>query len=321
MILNIAYDIITEEGSDNVMKLKEKRHAYLQKRALDKAIYKLIGDYGDYHVTKAKELVFCFDSQKTQNLQNLEFNLPSKEEIINEAKNIYINFDESNIKIIEYVFQFFGSKGDSITDKDLILNANGSIILLSFSSFNSIEIKDANQVFVDCKILSDIKIKSKFVSLNSENNNLNNVILECDKINIGSFTFLYAKNINLNDCYCLGAKNISIKAKKIIGSKAKTLNKIEGQKIVLDADFIDIKDAKLKASEEVIIKNKSCTPIQSVCAPKIVYNDKDISNNDEIVMQKLRQRFISDLKEIKDNVNNNLENYVLNEQITEILKK
>ena len=115
---------------------------------------------------------------------------------------------------------------------------------------------------------------------------------------------LKAKTINSNKCY---SENLS--------------NEIRGEKIVIVADFLDIKDTKLKSSEAVIISNKSCTPVQSICSPKIVYNYKDISNNDEIVIQKLKQRLIQDLKEIKNNVNSNIESYVANEQFVKILKK
>ena len=312
------------------MKLKEKRHKYLQKRALDKAIHKLIGDYGKYYIYDWGMLVFNFDVEKLKSLENLEFNLPSKEQIINEAKSIYKNFDSSDIKKVQYNFSFFGRIGYGFKDQNLILNANGSNIKLSCSSFNSIKITEANKVFVYSEIISDINIKSKSVVLYSINNNLNCVNLECDKIILKAFARLYAKkiifkalNIDLGDDSKLCAKTVILRAKTINSSyrSYEDPNEISGQKIMLDADFIDIKGTILDAEKEIIIKNKSCNYIQTICSPKIVYNGKDISHNDEIVIQKLRHRLISTLKEIKDNVSDNIESYAANEQFTKILKK
>ena len=312
------------------MKLKEKRHAYLQKTALDKVIHELIGDYGTYSIYDWGVLAFNFDEEKLKTLEKLEFNLPSKEQIIGEAKKIYKNFDYSNIKNIQYNFSDLGCIGYGYKNQKLILNANGSNVKLSSSSFKSIEIKDANKVYVDCKSLSDIKIKSKYVCLCDNNNTLNVLDLECDEIKVRSFICLHAKKI-IFKAPKIDLGNSKLDAQMII-LRTKTmrsyriypddlLGELRGEKIVIDADFLDIEDTILEAKEAVIIKNKSCTSVQSICSPKIVYNDKDISNNDEIVIQKLKQRLIQDLKEIKNNVNNNIESYVANEQFVKILKK
>lgn len=315
------------------MKFKEKKHAYLQKRALDKAIYKLIGDCGNYYCTYfideyRKNIVFKFENSKyhpgdktNNDIEKIEFNLPSIEEIISVAKKIYKNFDDSDIKNIEYNFSYFGYKGWNSYNKpkDLILNANGSNINLDYSIFNSIKIDNANNVYIDSRSLSDIKVKSKLVCLQRSNYELNDLKLQCEIIKLNSVGSLYAKNINfkaseidLDSVSSLNAGNVILKAKTIKSKKNfyDSENEISGQKIVICADNIDIKDRKLKAIKEVIIQNKSCTPIQYIESPKIIYNGKDISNNDEIVIQKLRKKLLHQLKNLRYNINNQVDNLV-----------
>ena len=320
------------------MKLKEKRHAYLQKRALDKAIYKLIGDYDHYYIDEYdKNIIFKFEGRKyhpydkiDNDIEKIEFNLPSIEEIISRAKKIYKNFDDSDIKNIEYNFSYFGYKGWNSYNKpkDLVLNANGSNIYLDHSVFNSIKIDGANNVYINSESLTDIKVKSKLICLERSNYKLNDLNLQCEIIKLNSIGSLYAKNIkfkaskiDLDEISTLSGRNVILKA-KIIKSKENSYgseNEIRGQKIVICADSIDIKDRKLKAIKEVIIQNKSCTPIQCIESPKIIYNGKDISNNDEIVIQKLRKRFLNQLKQLKYDVNNKVENMV--EEQAESYKK
>ena len=315
------------------MKFKEKKHTYLQKRAFDKALNKLIGNFCPYDYTYFideydKNIVFKIEGIKYHSYdkidnqkEKIEFNLPSIEEITNEAKKIYKNFDGSNIENISYIFAFFGYRGYNTYNKpkDLILNANGSNINLDYSIFNSIKIDNANTVYIDSRSLSDIKVKSKLVCLQRSNYELNDLKLQCEIIKLNSVGSLYAKNINfkaseidLDSVSSLNAGNVILKAKTIKSKKKfyDSENEISGQKIVICADNMDIKDRKLKAIKEVIIQNKSCTPIQYIESPKIIYNGKDISNNDEIVVQKLRKKLLYQLKQLKHNINNQVDNLV-----------
>ena len=94
------------------MNLKEKKHAYLQKRTLDKALNKLIGNSCPYKYTYFieeydKNIVFKIEGKKYHPYDEIdnqkgkiEFNLPSIEKVIRETKKIYKNFDDSNIKNI-----------------------------------------------------------------------------------------------------------------------------------------------------------------------------------------------------------------------------
>lgn len=318
------------------MKLKEKRHAYLQKRALDKALNKLIGNSCSYYHTYfideyEKNIVFKFEGRKyhpydniDNKIEKIELNLPSIEEIISKAKNIYKNFNDSNIKNIKYVFSYFGYSGwNSYNEpKNLILNVNSSNIDLDRSVFNSIKIDGANNVCINSESLTDVKVKSKMVSLQRSNDRLNDLYLQCKIIKLDFIGYLYAKNIkfkaskiDLGRISTLDGRNVILKAKTIKSDRNfyDSENEICGQKIVICADNMDIKDRKLKAIKEVIIQNKSCTPIQCIESPKIIYNGKDISNNDEIVIQKLRKKFLYQLKQLKYDVNNKVNNIVKEE--------
>ena len=321
-----------------MMKLKEKMHEYLQKKALDKAIYNLIGDYGYWSIYKDdKKLVFRFNEEKINKLEKIEFNLPCIEEIVDEAKKIYINFDASNIKKIEYNFLWAGFRNFCFNKvyppKDLILYANRSDINISRFCLNNIEINNANDVYVDgtcVESLNNIKIKSKTINLaNIINfmNQLNDVILESEEINLKILS-IYAKNIlfkasniNFNNNFNLDARNIVINSKIIKSRKVycNQENKICAEKIILDSDYIDLKDTLLKG-EEVTIQSKNCNQIQSVDSPKIIYNGKDISNNDEIVIQKLRRKFLQKLQGLNHKTNIKIVNMV-NEEVDEYKKK
>ena len=206
------------------MKLIEKRHAYLQKRALDQAFDNFFKKFDTYVCTyfKDEEYDEMFDDKRLHividaNLtrtefkkekEKVEFNLPSLEEIINEAKKIYRKFDDSNLEKILYHFRHFGNR--ERFNKNVIINANGSNLSFHESIFRDIKIDNANNVdlFV-CEALNDINIK--------------------------------ASEIVLTSSELVAGRNIILNAKKII--KRGTSSRImSSQKIVIDTDCIYAKD-------------------------------------------------------------------------------
>ena len=63
-------------------KIKEKIQEKLQKRALNKAIINLIGYMGDYYISnRDKELQINIEEEKLSFFDELNFDLPSWEEI------------------------------------------------------------------------------------------------------------------------------------------------------------------------------------------------------------------------------------------------
>lgn len=294
------------------MKLRDKIHTSLQKKVLDKAIKQLTGDIGDYYIDENR-LLFRIKEEKVKLLNELNFVLPSWEEISKVAKKYYKNFDETVATKIVYEFSYLTQ------EKDLVVNAKNSDIVLGNNNFTNLIIKDANNV----KIYGD-PIENGELIVNAKNIEVMNMAFPISKGLKLTSEFILFSRINL-----ASLKNVNIDSKfvEFYHSSiicADTLN--------IKSDLILCEKAKLNALNKIEIINSNCDEIKSVSAPTIIYNGQDISYSEGIVMPKLRRNLIEVLCKTKNKVSNDLK-YELemktekikeelnNKPITKILKK
>lgn len=122
-------------------KIKEKIQEKLQKRALNKAIINLIGYMGDYYISnRDKELQINIEEEKLSFFDELNFDLPSWEEIAKQAKIIYKNFDDIVVTKVVYKFNLI------MIEKQLVVSAKDSDIFLKNNNFVNLNIKSAENV-------------------------------------------------------------------------------------------------------------------------------------------------------------------------------
>jgi len=306
------------------MKIIDKIHNYLQEKALDKAIFELVGPWGYYHINIVDNKVyFDFKKSRVKFLETLEFTLPSCDEIKERAKKKYRKFDDSFIRDIVYSIEFLNKDFihiDDCKEKDLILVAKDSNIVLSYSAFKKIDIKSEGNVRIRNCSSDDINIDAQTIILENINTKCDDSInLNAEYVEFnGSYTFL--KDLNIN------SKLISFNNTNIMRS----------ENINLNAEMIDTKYTSLKAINKIEINNTNCDEIKEVDAPTIIYNGQNISYSEGIVKPKLIGNLISVLKKIKfqsrrtignqvetemKKYKQNLENSLNNKPITKILKK
>ena len=225
------------------MKLRDKIHTSLQKKVLDKAIKQLTGDIGDYYIDKNR-LLFRIKEEKVKLLNELSFVLPSWEEISKVAKKYYKNFDETVATKIVYEFSYLTQ------EKDLVVNAKNSDIVLGNNNFTNLIIKDANNV----KIYGD-PIENGELIVNAKNIEVMNMAFPISKGLKLTSEFILFSRINL-----ASLKNVNIDSKfvEFYHSSiicADTLN--------IKSDLILCEKAKLNALNKIEIINSNCDEINS----------------------------------------------------------
>ena len=264
--------------------------------ALNQTLLDLIGPYGCYYIDVNGIINFDFKNSELDKLDNLEFNLPSIEEIKELAKKKYKNFNDSFVKNIEYYFNLKNNPSmcpnSERQDQKLILRAKDSYIQLSFSTLESIDIESEGDVYLnDCFVYNNIKIESKSIKvyssfhslfgghkLNAEYVEFNSVLLKSNNIYIDS------ELISFNNSKFWHVDNATIKA-----------------------DVIDLNNSKLQTNNKIEIINNSCEELKGVDAPIIIYNGKDITYSEGIIKPKLRKQFLEQLKELRNNITNNID--------------
>ena len=278
------------------MKLIQRIQKTKKLIALNQALLDLIGPYGCYYIDVNGIINFNFKNSELDKLDNLEFNLPSIEEIKELAKKKYKNFNDSFVKNIEYYFNLKNNpsmcSNNKKHDQKLILRAKDSYIQLSFSSLESIDIKSEGDVYLnDCFVYNNIQIGSKSIKayssfhslfgghkLNAEYVEFNSVLLKSNNIDIDS------ELISFNNSKFWHVDNATIKA-----------------------DVIDLNNSKLQTNNKIEIINNSCEELKGVDAPIIIYNGKDITYSEGIIKPKLRKQFLEQLKELRNNITNNID--------------
>lgn len=299
------------------MKLKGKRHQKLQEKALDKAILELVGPWGDYDINDIENTInFNFKREKIKCLENLEFNLPSLDEIKKLAKKKYKKFDCSSINKIIYNFNFLGNSVEFGYLKNLTLVAKDSDIVLNHSNFNKVDIQSEGKVMIQsCSIDSDINIKTKTLG-----------ICNCTKLNF-SCVNINTEFVYFNRVYMINDLNVNSQLISFTNSDF-----MNSKNINLKADMIDCKNSKLKAQNKIEIINTNCDEIIGVDAPIIIYNGQNIIYSEGIVVPKLKSNLIEVLRKVRSNIIANLDNKLEveikklkrdlnNQQIIKILKK
>lgn len=298
------------------MKLIDKIHAHLQKLALEIAIEKLVGTWGDYYITDDNNIRFDIRREKIKELETLEFNLPSCAEIKAQAKKIYRKFDDSSINRIIYTINLLNRNFENT--RDLILTAKEDTdILIDYSAFKKVDIQSEGKVSVWYSSSdSDINIKSKEVEI----------------VNV----FSIAGDINITAEYVSLNSTVTLSKDLIINSQMITFNYytdvLGAENIKLQADMIDCKDSKLKAKNKIEITNTNCNKVEGVHAPIIIYNGQDISYSEGILVPKLRSNLIDVLykvrKKVRDELKSeleieteNLKEELNNKPIVKMLKK
>jgi len=280
------------------MKLKEIIHEKLQEKALDKAIEKLVGPWGNYYISEFDgDICFNFDSSKLRLLENIEFNLPSIDDIRELAKKYYKNFDDSWMKNIDYCFKYRNKSpiyNDNVKPK-LKLIAKDSNIYLCYTTYNSVDIKSNGDIHLtDCNFENDVKINSKAIMVHSGLTSIN-----------GSHK-LKADYIELTNVYLL-SKNLDIDSKLISFNDSKFWYV---NNAIIKAEMIDLNNSKLEAKNKIEIINPNCEKIKGVDAPIIIYNGQDITYSDGILMPKLMKNLIDVLKQVKINITNDIDSKI-----------
>lgn len=298
------------------MKLIDKIHTNLQKLALEIAIEKLVGHWGDYYINDDNNIRLDIRREKIKELETLEFNLPSCAEIKAQAKKNYRKFDDSSINKIIYSINLLNR--DLANTRDLILTAKEDTdILIDYSAFKKIDIQSEGKVLVWYSASDyDINIKAKEVEITN--------------------VFLPAGNINITAEYVSLNSTVTLLKDLIINSQMITFNHyadvLGAENIKLQADMIDCKDSKLKAQNKIEIVNPNCDEIKGVDAPLIIYNGQDITYSEGILVPKLRSNLIDVLykvrKKVRDELKSELEEETQkikqelnNKPITKMLKK
>jgi len=300
--------------------LKDKIHTYLWKKALDEAIFELVGPWGEYYIDDEEtDIYFKFKNNKIIELENLQFNLPSLDEIKKLAKKKYRKFDGSIINKIVYGFEFskYTLKPSVIDwERNLTLIAKDSDIDIYYSIFNNINIQSTGKVkMFDTSSNSNINIDAKTVEING-----------CSRLSRGD-TNINAEYVEFNNVHMV--KNLNINSQLI---SLNNLSMTYSDNIILNADMIDCKNSELKAQNKIEITNTNCDEIKGIYAPVIIYNGQDITYSQDIVVPKLRKNLIEDLYKVRNEVsgvlNNELEEKTQkikqelnNKPITKILKK
>lgn len=294
------------------MKLRDKIHAFLQEKALDKAIKQLIGDIGEYYIFEDK-LLFKIEEEKIKLLNELDFILPSWEEIAKVAKTIYKNFDKKVATKVVYEFGYLAQ------EKDLVVSAENSDIALGFNNFTNLIIKNADNV----KIYADT-LEDGGMSINAKNIEFMR-IHSCIKENIN----LVSESVEFYNSNLVVLKNIYINSKLLEFDETEIMY---SENIYLKSDLIVAEKSKLKAQNKIEIINTNCDEISGIEAPTIIYNGQDITYSEGIVMPKLREQLLNHLREIRNNVTRDIDNKVKesahkqkesleSKPITKILKK
>lgn len=293
------------------MNLKDKIHTSLQEKVLDKAIKQLIGDIGDYYIDENR-LLFRIKEEKVKLLNELNFVLPSWEEISKLAKKYYKNFDDTVTSKVVYEFSYLTE------EKDLVVNAKNSDVVLGNNNFTNLIINDANNVKIYGDPIEDggISINAKNIGIIRLNGHINgNINLTSSCLEFYDISLLFAKNINLDSSMIEFNKSY-----------------LFSYNINLKSDLIVIEKSKLSAVNKINIIDTNCDEIKEVDAPVIIYNGQDISYSDGIVIPKLRRNLIDVLRQAKNKVEadmqgklkveiEKIEQNLNSKPITKILKK
>jgi len=294
------------------MNLNEKRHKKLQEKALDNAIKKLIPDIGDYYIDD-KRLLFKVKDEKIELLEKLHFSLPSWYVISSIAKTLYKEFDDTVATKVVYEFSYLSE------EKELLVSAKNSDIVLGYNNFTNLIINDANNVkiYADTLEKGGMNINAKkieFVSILSSINKDIDLTSEC--VLFYRSKLICLKNININSDF------IEFYNSEIMYS----------DNLYLKSSLIVSDNSKLKAQNKIEIIDTNCDEIKGVDASIIIYNGQDISYSENIIMPKLRKNLIDVLRKVRNKASTDLDNQLEietqklkqefnNKPITKILKK
>jgi len=294
------------------MNLNEKRHKKLQEKALDNAIKKLIPDIGDYYIDD-KRLLFKVKDEKIELLEKLHFSLPSWYVISSIAKTLYKEFDDTVATKVVYEFSYLSE------EKELLVSAKNSDIVLGYNNFTNLIINDANNVkiYADTLEKGGMNINAKkieFVSILSSINKDIDLTSEC--VLFYRSKLICLKNININSDF------IEFYNSEIMYS----------DNLYLKSSLIVSDNSKLKAQNKIEIIDTNCDEIKGVDASIIIYNGQDISYSENIIMPNLRKNLIDVLRKVRNKASTDLDNQLEietqklkqefnNKPITKILKK
>jgi len=296
------------------MKINKKIHKNLQEKALDKAIKKLVGGayFGYWHIDDGK-LFFKVEDKVIKFMEDLNFDLPSWNEISKYAKKIYKNFDDTVADNVMYNFSFLTE------EKDLRISAKDSDIVLGHNNFTNLIITDANNVKVYGSALEDggIDINANSIRISRLDGHMHgNLNLKSSILVFEDIYILYANNMNFN------SEMIEFKKSYLFSDN----------NINLKSDLILTEKSRLSAVNEINIIDSNLDEIKEVDAPIITYNGVDISNAESIIIPKLRRNLIDVLRKVRNQVKKEFDNELNiekikkeqelnNKPITKILKK
>ena len=279
-------------------KIKEKIHKFRQQQALDASISKQVIRVRNYQIINGK-LYFEMDYKDLR--QNIVFELPSKDEIVEYAKKKYKKFDDKMFYKCVYEFKHFGNDFSSNRHLCLIIDAEDSDVIFEFNSVDYLAINADNVNLEHNHIRNYLKVNSNFAKIQYDCNNIKEnieidskkVILKCNELTSSNNIKIQASNIILyySD---IDAKNVCLTASKEIKS-----NK-----------------SKITVKDSLIINDENNDVIENVSAKKIIYNDVDITESESVKLPIYRRRLIEDLKLISNNLKENI-----NEDIKEKTKE
>lgn len=280
-----------------------------ERKIIDKVLNEIIGDIG-YYITSGGTIFYTIDLEKLNQLykqnNSYELKLPTIEYIREKVKSAFILFDEMKLQDIKYVLE--KSKFDKLvsinTDSDVIVHNCTFAVGLIIEKAKKVQMTPNYYLFNHCG--TDIDCNSRLI-INAEELEFNKCNLNffgssfCDDIYVAFNT----KEIYMNNLNLISTRNIDINTQNFnIDS-----SKIFASKLFINADKVEVKNNKMVSTELISINNKSCTSIENVYAPKILYNGIDITQSEQIQLQlpKARQQLIEKLKELKEKCKEGIE--------------
>lgn len=285
-------------------------HYNLQMNALNKAVKKLIPfALVSYPEVKERKLYLELDSIDFNEKKSIIGKLPTREAIIDLAKKYYRFFDDNFITNVEYIIVY------AYDEAELFISAGECDVRLTDNWFSKVDINGANNILIQGDIL-----KGQDINLNIS---AESIEIEDTSISTDGYVILDAKNTKFENTK-IYSSILNIYSNSIDICHSKFLSNFSS----FNTDKIIARYSEIKSNKEIKINNKNCDAIEGVDAPKIIYNDVDITNSDGIVKPKLIKNLIADLKELREKVLVNIEEELKvenekleNKKIKKILKK
>lgn len=276
--------------------IKEKIHRTMEDKAIKKALDEELNTIGSYEIDENGKAICKIDKLKLikmfKNEDEYRLNLPIPFLINLQAS---LNYKKCNKKIIdiEYIIE------DCIFDKPFIIDSYSNVLFKGCYFSKGLIIKRGRNIKLTRDLIVSLGLSinaqqldfcDSFVMYHSKTNNIGQ--LNVKTTNVDGLSLL-----SLDDRININSDVINMQSSNL---RVGTLE--------LNAKKINEKDNSITTTKKLIINDENNDEIKNVESDIVIYNGKDISNSDRIMIPKLRQQLIEDLKTIRRNVRIDIEN-------------